>query len=169
VDHTTDDADDADEHMELVDVAHDLTSRNDLVAATATIDDKTTLRQTQHHIRQITTLTKVAITPTDIGDVAMLYHAVLQKIADNGARDDFLDGTFESKPMSSFAKEQLATTEGGTDFRHIESKSAEQKRLGCGHGRTDAARELMSVGVWALQRSCANAFFWKTSAIAFKR
>ena len=158
VDHTTDDADAADEHMELADVAHDLTSYNDLVTAIATIDGKTTLRQIQHHIRQITTLTKVAITPTDIGDVAMLYHAVLQKIADNGARDDFLDGTFESKPMSSFAKEQLATTEGGTDFRHIESKSAEQKRLGCGHGRTDATRELMSVGVWALQRSCANAF-----------
>ena len=125
--------------------------------AISKVDGTTTLAELRRNTRNITTLANLATAPIDIGNVALLYDSLLQKVADHGKQEGMLENTFESEALCSFVTEQLATTAEG-ESRSIESKSAESKRLGCTRRLTDASRELMSVGVWALQRACANAF-----------
>ena len=70
--------------------------------AIACIDGHTTLAAIRHQIRALCQLGRQASTSSEIGSVIMLYDKVLQKIADNGKREHFLDDTFESNAMAKF-------------------------------------------------------------------
>ena len=87
-------------------VTHELCSK-----AIEQISGKTTLVELRRTVSNIAALAKQADTAFDIGSVALMYDALLQRVADHGSHEHWLDETFLNDALDVFATEQLQSTD----------------------------------------------------------
>ena len=123
------------------------------------LSENSTLAEFINVARDITATLGHAKTIGEVGTVGLCYCLLIDKVSflSTASADKFIEKQIDSDEITAFVTEQLASTDASSR-KVIESRVAEEQRIGASRKQISDRRGLLSAGLMAVQRASADAF-----------